>query len=138
MMILIDTNVWSELTKPVPDQSVVDWLHAHRDQSLLSTVVIAEIRFGIGITPGKTKRPLLERWLERLIERHEDRILPFDKASALTCGDLMARLQLNGTYAGYHDTQIAAQAIAHGHAIATRNARHFRYEDVDVIDPWEA
>lgn len=139
LMILVDTNVFSELQKTQPDPKVVAWLHANKDDTLLSTVVIAEIRFGIQLTSGARKRRILVGWLERIVAQHKgNRTLDFDTASALKFGDIMARLQLNGQHAGIHDGQIAAQALVHGHQIATRNAKDFRHEDVDVIDPWES
>ncbi len=137
-MILVDTNVFSELQKTQPDPRVVEWLHFNKDVTLLSTVVIAKIRLGIQITSGERKRRILEGWLERLIADHAgERTLPFDTASALKYGDIMARLHLNGQHAGIHDGHIAAQALVHGHQIATRNAKDFRHDDVIVIDPWE-
>lgn len=81
-MILIDTNVFSELTKPRPDNRVVDWLFARRNQTLLSTIVVAELTIGIRTTRGKTHRTMLASWLDRLIARHQDRIATFDLASA--------------------------------------------------------
>jgi toxin FitB len=137
-MILVDTNVFSELQKTQPDKRVVAWLHAHKDETILSVIVIAEIRFGIQLTSGERKRSILIGWLERLIAEHAGtRTLIFDTASGLKYGDIMARLQLAGQHAGIHDGQIAAQALVHGHQIATRNAKDFRHDDVEVIDPWK-
>ena len=51
-MILIDTNVFSEITKPTPDDNVVDWLLKHRNQTLLSTIVVAELTVGPSISPA--------------------------------------------------------------------------------------
>jgi toxin FitB len=137
-MILVDTNVFSELQKTQPDPKVVAWLHARKDDTILSSVVIAEIRFGIKLTSGVRKRDILTGWLDRLIAEHTGtRTLDFDTASALKYGDIMARVQLAGQHAGIHDGQIAAQALVYGLQIATRNAKDFRHEDVEVIDPWE-
>jgi hypothetical protein len=138
-MILIDTNVFSELQKTIPDPAVVAWLHAHADETLLSTVVVAEIKLGICLTSGARKRALLSAWLDRLIARHEgDRTLPFDTPSALKYGGLIAALHLDGRHAGIHDGQIAAQAMTFGCAIATRNAKDFRHDGIELIDPWIA
>ena len=137
-MILIDTNVFSELQKTVPEPKVVDWLHAHANETLLSTVVIAEIKFGICLTPGPRKREILSAWLDRIIDTHVgDRTLPFNTASALKYGEIIAALHRDGQHAGIHDGQIAAQALTFGCAIATRNAKHFRHSGMDLIDPWE-
>ena len=67
-MILVDTNVFSELVKPKPDDAVVDWLFAHRKRTLLSSLVIAEIDFGVRTTSGPDKRKMLRGWLDRLVE----------------------------------------------------------------------
>ncbi len=136
-MILIDTNVFSETFKPVPDDKVVDWLHARNRETLLSSIVIAEIRFGIDITLGRSKRDLLVGWLNHLIESHSsDRILDFDTKSALAWGELLARFQLQDDYSGYRDSLLAAQAIAHDLPIATRNVKHFERTPAIVVNPW--
>ena len=138
-MILVDTNVFSEVQKTVPDAKVVDWLHAHKDETLLSTVVVAEIKLGICLTPGSRKRDLLSAWLARLIALHEgDRTLAFETASALKYGEIIAALHRDGRHASIHDGQIAAQAMTLGCAIATRNAKDFQYRGVELIDPWKA
>ena len=138
-MILVDTNVWSELQKTTPEPKVVDWLHAQRDRTLLSTVVIAEIKLGICLTPGPRKRDLLAGWLRRLVEIHEgERTLPFDTAAAMKYGEIIAALHRNEQHAPIHDGQIAAQALSAGYAVATRNAKDFRYEGLQLIDPWQA
>jgi toxin FitB len=69
-MILVDTNVFSELIKPIPDSKVVDWLYERRTKTLLSSLVAAEIDLGIRTTSGPAKRLMLERWFNRLIEQH--------------------------------------------------------------------
>jgi toxin FitB len=138
-MILVDTNVFSELQKTLPDPRVVAWLHVNRNDTILSTIVIAEIEFGIQLTSGERKRRILGNWLARLIAVHEgERTIEFDTAAALKYGEIMAALQLDGRYAGVHDGQIAAQAMTRGLAIATRNAKDFRHESFELIDPWEA
>ena len=138
-MILVDTNVFSETQKALPDPRVVEWLHVHKDDTILSTVVIAEIELGIQITPSSRKRDMLDGWLKRLMARHEDnRTLVFDTSAALKYGEIMALLLRDGRHADVHDGQIAAQAMTQGLAIATRNAKDFRHDGIAMIDPWEA
>lgn len=138
-MILVDTNVFSELQKAMPEPKVVDWLRAHDSQTLLSTVVIAEIQLGICLTPGARRRELLAAWLGRLIALHSgERTLPFGTEAALRYGEIVAPIQREMRSAGVHDGQIAAQAMTFGCAIATRNAKHFQHEGLLVIDPWTA
>ena len=137
-MILVDTNVFSETQKTLPDPRVVEWLHVHKNDTILSAVVIAEIELGIRITPSLRKRDLLASWLERLMARHEgDRTLDFDTAAALKYGEIMASLLRDGRHAGIHDGHIAAQAMTRDFAIATRNVKDFDHEGIELIDPWE-
>jgi toxin FitB len=139
-MILIDTNVFSELTRPRPDGRVTDWLSAHRGETLLSTIVVAELAVGVRNTPGKNNRAMLERWLGRLVERHEGRIVAFDLAAAQQGGAFAAAVLIAEQRVGSRqfDTLIAAQALALDIPLATRNVRDFEDTDVRLIDPWTA
>lgn len=139
MMILVDTNVFSELTKPKPNDRVVDWLWSHRDKTLLSTIVVAELTVGIHNTPGAAKRALLLPWLERLKEHHRDRIVLFDLATAERWGEFAAKVLIADQRVGSRqfDSLIAAQALTLDVPLATRNGRDFEATDVRVINPWE-
>lgn len=138
-MILVDTNVFSELTKPKPDNRVVDWLWKHRDETLLSTMVVAELAVGIRNTPGAAKRALLLPWLERLKEHHKDRIMSFDLPSAECWGEFAANALIADQRVGSRqfDSLIAAQALALDVPLATRNVRDFETTEVRLINPWE-
>ena len=137
-MILVDTNVFSELTKPVPDARVVDWLFVNRRETLLSSLVVAEIDAGVQTTSGRAKRRLLESWLDRLIAAHEGRIVQFDLAAAHCWARFQSKTLIADRRAGTRaiDTLLAAQAIARDIPLATRNARDFEDTTVRVIDPW--
>lgn len=139
-MILVDTNVFSEITKPKPDNRVVDWLFAHRDETLLSTIVVAELSVGIRNTRGGSNRALLFPWLDRLIERHENRIVAFDLPSAQRWGEFAAKVLISEQRVGSRqfDTLLAAQALALDVPLATRNVRDFDGTEVRLIDPWQA
>jgi predicted nucleic acid-binding protein len=136
-MIFADTNVFSELTKQRPDDRVVDWLYAHRSETLLSTLVIAELRIGISTTPGPDKRALLTRTLGRIIERHEGRIIPFDLAAALRWGEMGGRMIVSGGRSGTVDSMLAAQALVLNVPVATRNVGDFKDTGVALFNPWE-
>lgn len=138
MTILVDTNVFSELTKPKADDRVVDWLFRHRDETLLSTVVVAELTVGIRITRGESKRALLFPWLNRLIERHNGRIVPFELDHATRWGEFASEVLLSEQRVGSRqfDTLLAAQAMALGVPLATRNTRDFEALDIEMINPW--
>jgi len=137
-MILVDTNVFSEITKPRPDDRVVDWLHAHRKETLLSTIVVAELTVGIGTTNGARMRALLLPWLARLIERHRERTVPFDLACAARWGEFGSKVLISEQRVGSRqfDTLIAAQAMTLGVPLATRNVRDFEDIDLRTINPW--
>ncbi|CAN5318922.1 type II toxin-antitoxin system VapC family toxin [soil metagenome] len=137
-MILVDTNVFSELTKPRSDDHVVDWLFAHRNETLLSTIVVAELTVGIRNTRGADKRALLLPWLERLIARHAGRIVDFDLAAAQSWGAFAAKVLIADQRMGSRqfDTLLAAQALALDVPLATRNVRDFEDIGVRLINPW--
>lgn len=139
-MILVDTNIFSELVKPVPNAKVVDWLFAHRRETLLSALVVAEIDVGIRTTPGASVRRMLEGWFERLLEEHVGRIVDFDIAAARRWAGFNAAVLIADNRAGTNaiDTLLAAQALALDVPLATRNARHFEDTEVRLIDPWTA
>ena len=139
-MILVDTNVFSEIIRPVPDPTVVDWLYERRTETLLSSLVAAEIDLGIQTTSGAAKRRLLEAWFGRLLEKHEGRIVNFDLAAARCWAGFNTRALLADIRAGTRpmDLLMAGQALALDVPFATRNAVHFEDTDVRVINPWTA
>lgn len=139
-MILVDTNVFSELVRPVPDDRVVDWAFEHRHETLLSTIVIAELDIGIRVTRGADLRKMLAGWLERLIELHRDRIVTFDLPAARRWAEFGSAVLISNQRVGSRqfDSLIAAQALALGVPVATRNVSDFEGAGVRVINPWEA
>ena len=138
-MILIDTNVFSEVTKPRPDDRVVDWLFERRNDTLLSTIVVAELTVGIRTTRGRAHRTMLLGWLKRLIDRHAGRIVDFDLDAASKWGEFGSAVLIREERVGSRafDTLIAAQALDRGVPLATRNWRHFEGIGLEVIDPWQ-
>ena len=136
-MILIDTNVFSELTRLNPKPRVVDWLFAHRRETLLSSLVVAELDAGVR-TASRDKRDMLKAWLDRLIAEHAERIVDFDLRSARQWGQFQSKALLADIRRGTPmlDTLLAAQALALDVPFATRNAVHFADTGVAVIDPW--
>lgn len=137
-MIFVDTNVFSELTKPRPEDKVVEWLFERRRETLLSTLVIAELAIGIRTTPGPDMRALLMRTLNRIIEQHDGRIIAFDLPAALRWGEMGGRVIVTGGRSGKIDSMLAAQALVRDAPVATRNIRDFEDTGVALIDPWTA
>lgn len=140
MRLLLDTNVLSEVTRPVPDVRVLQWLDGlDEDRSFISVVSIAEIRRGIALMDDGRKRDALAEWLARdLPERFAQRVLCVDEAVALAWGDLMGLAKRKGRGLSSMDCLVAAAAIAKDLTLATRNTRDFEGFGVELIDPWAA
>lgn len=137
-MILVDTNVWSEQTRLQGEPSVLAWLEANDAELALSTLVMAEIQFGIQLLQSEPKRLALERWLDGLESRYWSRTLDFDKDCARHYGRIAAHPEAKAREPQVIDMQIAAQAQAYGASIATRNLKDFEWIGVTLIDPWTA
>ena len=135
-MILVDTNVWSELLRPIPDSYVIDWEAAQAKNLWLSTVVIGELLSGAHHLPeGKRKTGFLSAY-EDLIDAYRNRLAAFDLEAALNYGPILAFQTKTGRDPGTADTQIAATALARGMKLATRNVKHFEGLGIELIDPW--
>lgn len=139
-MIVLDTNVISETWRPTPDTRVLAWIDSQAIETLhLSAITIAELRFGIATMPVGRKRTTLDERLERkVLPLFVGRILPFDLDASRAYADLMSRAKASGRAIGKADGYIAAAAMAHGFAVATRDAGPFEAADLNVINPWEA
>lgn len=137
-MILVDTNVWSELTRTAPDDRVRRWEKANADDLWLATVVIGELLSGVHLLPAGRRKDRFLSGYDALIVAHRDRIAPFDLAAARHYGPVLAEQERNGRNPGTADTQIAATALARGMALATRNLKHFTGLGLTLIDPWQA
>ena len=139
-MILLDTNVVSELMRRAPDVAVLAWTRAHADDELATSVVtVAEIGAGLACLPaGARRRDLMARWSRLQEDGFGDRIYGLDLAAAAGYGELFALRQRAGRAAAAFDLLIAAIARAHGLAVATRNVRDFDGCGVQIINPWTA
>jgi toxin FitB len=131
---LVDANVLSEPTKPNPDPRVVEWLRAHEPDIAVDPVIIGELRFRILILPKGRKRTALERWFNAGVGRLH--CLAWDADTALKWAELLARLRRTGKAMPIKDSLIAATAIVHGLAVATRNRGDFMNAGVRIVDPF--
>lgn len=136
MMILADTNVWSEVTKPRPDPAVMEWHRRHDGQTLLSVLVIGKIEQGIVMTSGPERRRVLNEWLAKLVAGHAGRIVPFDEPAARRWGQICASFRMGGRSVQLVDTMLAAQAISLGAPLSPRNVRDFGVQGLTIVDPW--
>lgn len=135
-MILVDTNVWSELTKPCGAPAVLAWLESNEEDLALSMMVVAEIRYGIALPSAEHKRPFLEAWLEGLRARYYHHTLPFGDEDADEYGRIAARPEVKARAPQVFDMLIAAQAQSRGIPVATRNRKDFEWMGIELIDPW--
>ncbi|MFP1132831.1 type II toxin-antitoxin system VapC family toxin [Asticcacaulis sp. W401b] len=137
-MIILDTNVISELLRPTPDQGVVAWIEARpRGQFFTTAVSEAEIRYGIARLEDGRRRQALTIAIEGIFtEDFAGRILAFDSGAAVTYAAIVSARDRIGRPISQFDAQISAIALAHGAAIATRNAKDFECIGVEIINPW--
>jgi toxin FitB len=138
-MILLDTNVVSELLRIAPDMQVVEWIDAQPVQTLyLSAITVAELRWGVAQLPaGKRRAALNEKLEEGLMPLLAPRVLPFDIDCAQSYADLMAKARSEGRGIATADGFIAAVATANELTIATRDTSPFEAAGLSVINPWE-
>ena len=137
-MVLLDTNVVSELMLASPNQDVLAWVDNQPSRELFVTAITeAEIRTGVAFLPeGARRRGLLDA-VERILGGlFADRVLPFDSSAARAYADIAAARRAAGRPMSQPDCQIAAIALSRGMVVATRNVRDFSETGVDVIDPW--
>ena len=137
-MVVVDTNVVSELMRPAPDTAVASWVAERATSSLhLTAIGEAELRFGLAAMPRGRRRDGLAEGLERMLRTgFANRVLPFDSAAASAYAEIAAARRAMGRPMPEADCQIAAIARSRDMAVATRNARDFADAGIDVIDPW--
>ena len=134
-MLLLDTNVVSAIRRPGRFPEVDSWFDEQPEESLyLSALVVGEIERGISkqlvLNPDFARD--LRVWSDRLFRAFSERILSFEQADAVVWGQLMNRLGHSTP-----DVMLAAQAIARGATIATRNVAHFEPTGTRVINPFD-
>ena|SRR5579862_2317843 len=136
---LLDTNIPSELTKPMPEPRVAAWVDAQDNATLyLSVVSVGEIRRGITVLPPSKRRTELERWFEHhLLPLFTGRILPVTQNIGDRWGVLGGDCQLRGTPLKMADGMIAATALEHSLTLVTRNVKDFAGLGVVLLNPWD-
>ena len=137
-MIILDTNVISEAMKREPNPAVKEWLNKQAVETLyLSTIVLAELLFGVAALPTGKRKSKLTAALNGITDLFGDRVVLFDIPTAQAYAQLMAEARLAGKAISTADGYIAAMAITNGMMVATRDVEPFEVAGVQVINPWE-
>ncbi len=139
-MILLDTNILSELMRPTPEAAVEQWLADQPPASVfISAITEAELRYGLALMPNGKRRSALAVEIEDMLgEDFSGRILPFDSPAAVAFAEIAAERRQAGRPISQADAQIAAIARSRGAALATRNVLDFEGCGVEIINPWSS
>ncbi|MGH8550237.1 MAG: type II toxin-antitoxin system VapC family toxin [Methylococcales bacterium] len=138
-MILLDTNILSELMKVHPDTRMLQWMDSKTQEELfVSAITQAEIMLGIALLPaGRRKDALASAANAMFSEDFKGAILSFDQGAAGYYAGLVAHRTRIGRPISTEDAQIAAIALQHELLLATRNLKDFQeIEGIELIDPW--
>lgn len=138
-MIVLDTNVLSEILAPNPSPNVLAWLAAQPAAAVFTTAVTeAEILYGLALLPDGRRRQALEAAVRPIFsEDLAGRVLAFDREAAASYAAIAARRRALGRPISQFDAQIAAIAVSRGASIATRNVADFTETGATVVNPWE-
>lgn len=137
-MIILDTNVISEIMKPSPCAAVRSWIVACTASELYTTsITIAEILYGIERLPSGQRKESLRTTSLEIFHGFEDRILPFDTAAAIAYSSIVDRRDRLGSPIAGFDAQIASICLTHRATLATRNVKDFQNTQINVINPWQ-
>jgi predicted nucleic acid-binding protein len=139
-VILLDTNVLSEIMRTRPEPRVVAWLDAQPAESVWTTsITVFEIRAGIESLAVGRRRSQLDAAFDRLLADDLDgRVQSLDEAASLAAGTIAARRQTVGHTVEIRDTLIAGIASARRATLATGDTRHFADLEVQLVNPWSA
>jgi predicted nucleic acid-binding protein len=137
-MIVLDTNIISEVIKPDPSAEVTGWLARERPSNIFTTAITqAELLYGIELMPRGRRRSALEAAITKILkELLADRILPFDSNAAEVYARIAASRRAIGKPISEPDAQIAAIVDSRGASLATRNTRDFEHCGIKVVNPW--
>ena len=138
-MLLLDSNVVSELMRPRPDRRVLSWVGAQPlSEMAMATITVMEIRFGIALLPqGRRRTDLDTRCRQLLAQAFADRVLGFDQRAADACAEIRVHRRHAGSAISIEDAMIAAIARVHGAGVATRDMGGFEGCGLTLINPWQ-
>ena len=138
-MIILDTNVLSELMRKSPARSVVEWVERHSAVDLATTTITeAEILYGVALlAPGQRQADLGAAAASMFAEDFAGRVFPFDEDAAVAYAAICAKRRSAGRPISALDAEIAAICVARNASLATRNIPDFEGCGIDLINPWE-
>ncbi len=139
-MIVLDTNVLSEIMRAKPDPTVLAWLDAQAPEDLwLNSVVAAELLFGVARLPEGARKQRLAQAVSAMLEQDfAGQILSFDLGAASVYAVMLAERERIGQSMAMADAQIAAICLSRDAILATRNTKHFEGLGVALINPWDS
>ncbi|UER54520.1 type II toxin-antitoxin system VapC family toxin [Kineosporiaceae bacterium SCSIO 59966] len=138
-MIVLDTNVVSELMRPVPAPAVVAWaMSLDASEQHMTAITAAEICYGIERLPDGRRKSLLRDAAREVLAGFSDKVLSFDLDAAHEYADVVSRRERQGNPINALDAQIAAICRSHGAALATRNVKDFAGIAIELVDPWSS
>ncbi len=138
-MILLDTNVLSEVMLLRPEPAVMAWIDSQEPDGLWTcTIVVAEVFSGLDLMPaGKRQEQLREKAEFMFSALLAGRIFPFDQAAARVYGSVLKTRKTLGRPIDEMDALIAATALACGATLATRNTPDFEGTGISLVNPWQ-
>ncbi|WP_175836767.1 type II toxin-antitoxin system VapC family toxin [Burkholderia anthina] len=138
-MIVLDTNVLSELIRPTPDERVIAWFGRYSRATLFTTVLTrGEMLYGVRLLAAGARRDGLTVAIRDIFEvDFAGRVLGFDWDAADAYAQIASERRITGAPISQIDAMIAAIARSHGAAVATRNTKDFVGCGVELLDPWK-
>ena len=137
MKYVVDTNVVSELMKPVPSDNVIDWFQDHEGEVYLTAITVKELFYGMLRLPDGKRKTSLKEAMTAIVMDCADKTFAFDAYSGYLCATLHERAVKSGRTATIEDLMIAAICQRNDAILATRNMKDFDYLGIEVINPFE-
>jgi toxin FitB len=139
-VIILDTNVVSELIRAAPDPGVRAWVSSRPSTQVATTAITAaELYYGVARLPAGQRRQQLAVAVSALLnDALRGRVVPFDERAARRYADVITVRERVGRPIGVPDAQIAAICRELGAVLSTRNVKDFEETGIELIDPWQA
>jgi len=137
-VIILDTNVLSEVIRDVPEKRVVEWM-AHQTSSMLFTTTITKTEFfcGVYLLPDGRRKSVIKKAIEDIFEIDmSGRVLHFDEKSARLYAKIASSRKKSGQPISQFDAMIAAITKSREATLATRNVKDFMYCGISLVNPW--